>query len=86
MGRWDNKNTEGRSNGISKKLLIVFIAFMVSMWLLLGIVTTMLGPNIDCDAIEEYMTTDDYYQLPSEERQYVYDALANCRSDDIIVK
>lgn len=86
MGRWDNKNQNDKKGLNSPRLLIVLVAFLVSFWMFYGVILMMNNEPSTCAAIHDYIGSEDYFNLPSDERQRFVDADRECNRDSVIVR
>lgn len=84
-GRWDNKNTDQKFS--SRKVILVLIGVMVSMWVLLGTITFFTPiSNTDCETIIEFTKSSEFYDLEPEVRESYYNLLEHCDVGVINVK
>jgi len=88
LGRWENENESGRRGGLlgNSKIIVVLVVFMFSFWIMYGVILMTVNEPGSCEAIHEYIGSDDYYSLPSDERQKYINADRNCSNDHMIVR
>lgn len=85
-GRWDNKNADNRGGFGSRKVILVLIGIMFSMWIVLGLITMYGTTAVTCTEIMEFIDTDEFYNMDSETKQLYIDASYDCARDGVIVR
>lgn len=86
MDKWDNREYKDSQKSFgSRKTILMLIGIMLIMWGMLGLLTYYGAPT-NCDSIDDFIGSSEFYDMNNELRQKYIDVQYECNRDRIVVK